>query len=101
MEISANIDLDKEVKMAINNGVAKEVSRVINKLNIEAHINKLINDKINKDINKYITSGKFLELTAKAVSKTIEADKIISLIDMNDFKKELSDKIAKEIVSKL
>ena len=49
MEIQANIDLDKEVKMAINNGVAKEVSKIIKNLNIEAHINKLINDKINNN----------------------------------------------------
>ena len=101
MEIQANIDLDKEVKMAINNGVAKEVSKIIKNLNIEAHINKLINDKINKDINKYITSEKFLELTAKAVSKTIDVDKVISIIDMNNFKKELANEITNAILNKI
>ena len=56
---------------------------------------------INKDINKYITSEKFLELTAKAVSKTIDVDKVISIIDMNNFKKELANEITNAILNKI
>ena len=101
MVIKANINVENEMKMVVNNEITKEVSRIIKNFNIEAHINKLINDKINKDINKYITSEKFLELTAKAVSKTIDVDKVISIIDMNNFKKELANEITNAILNKI
>ena len=101
MVIKANINVENEMKMVVNNEITKEVSRIIKNFNIEAHINKLIYDKINKDINKYITSEKFLELTAKAVSKTIDVDKVISIIDMNNFKKELANEITNAILNKI
>jgi hypothetical protein len=101
MVIKANINVENEMKMVVNNEITKEVSRIIKNFNIEAHINKLFTDKINKDINKYVTSGKFLELTAKAVAKTIDADKIISIIDMNEFKKELAKNLSNAILNKI
>lgn len=100
--MKGNCDIEIEVsEMMLNNAIQKVISASIKRMNVEEKVNAEVTRRIGKSVNKSIENGTFVCAVAKNVAKVIDVTSIIALINIDELKAMVADRIAKKMVDKM
>lgn len=91
-------DIDMNV---VNNAVQNAISKTIANLNIKERVDAQVNKVMQKHADKAIQSGSFYDSLAKNLATKIDISKIIEMIDMNELKVMIAERVSQKIVEKM
>ena len=91
-------DIDMNV---INNAVQNSISKTIANLNIKERVDAQVNKVMQKHADKAIQNGSFYDSLAKNLATKIDISKIIEMIDMNELKVMIAERVSQKIVEKM
>lgn len=91
-------DIDMNV---INNAVQNSISKTIANLNIKERVDAQVNKVMQKHADKAIQNGSFYDSIAKNLVTKIDISKIIEMIDMNELKVMIAERVSQKIVEKM
>lgn len=95
---SFTFDIDMNV---INNAVQNSISKTIANLNIKERVDAQVNKLMQKHADKAIQNGSFYDSLAKNLATKIDISKIIEMIDMNELKVMIAERVSQKIVEKM
>lgn len=95
-EIDTNI-----INCNINNAIQKSISNAISNLNIKERVEGQANRVMKKHVEKMIENGSFYDSIAKNLVTKIDISKIIEMIDMNELKVMIAERVSQKIVEKM
>lgn len=102
MIMKGNCEIELNISdVELNNAVSKAVSNAVKTLNIEQKVNTEVTRRIGKTISKSTSDGTFVATVAKNVAKTIEVNSVIALIDIEELKNIVAEKICEKMVRKI
>lgn len=99
-KVNGNFAFDIDMNV-INNAVQNSVSKTIAGLNIKERIDRQVNQVMQKHVNKAIQGGSFYNSLAKNVIANIDVTKIIEMIDMNELKTMIAERVSQKIVERM
>lgn len=99
-KVNGNFTFDIDMNV-INNAVQNSVSKTIAGLNIKERIDRQVNQVMQKHANKAIQDGSFYNSLAKNVIANIDVTKIIEMIDMNELKTMIAERVSQKIVERM
>lgn len=97
-KVSIDIDINNTV---INNAVQKAVSSFYSSKNIEDKIMSYAATKINKTVAKWERDGSLTNQIAKQVASQISVQDIMSLLDTEELKEKIIDRVSMHLISKI
>lgn len=100
MKGNCTLELDVD-SVALNNAMSKAVSYAVKRLDIEQRVNAEVTRRIGKSISKSIQDGTFVSAVAKNVAKEFDANIVVSLLDIEELKIMVAEKISQKIISKM
>ena len=100
MKGNCTLELDVD-SVALNYAMSKAVSDAVKSLNIEQIVNAEVTRRIGKSVSKSIQDGTFVRAVAKNVAKEFDANIIVSLLDIEELKTMVAEKISQKIISKM
>ena len=100
MKGNCTLELDVD-SVALNNAMSKAVSDAVKSLNIEQIVNAEVTRRIGKSVSKSIQDGTFVRAVAKNVAKECDANIIVPLLDIEELKTMVAEKISQKIISKM
>lgn len=99
-KVNGNFAFDIDMNV-INNAVQNSVSKTIASLNIKERVDTQVNRVMQKHADKAISDGSFYESLAKNLATKIDISKIIEMIDMNELKTMIAERVSQKIVEKM
>lgn len=97
-KVSVDIDINNNV---INNAVQKAVSSFYSSKDVENKIMSYAAAKINKTAKKWEQDGSLTRQIAKQVASQISVQDIMSLLDTEELKEKIIDRVSMHLISKI
>ena len=92
---AVNINLSE---VEFNNIIIKSVSEEVRNYKLESRVLAEATRKIDKAMNKYLTDGTLTNAVAKKLSKDLDIDKILSIIDIEELKCSIIERVSEKLV---
>lgn len=99
-KVNGNFAFDIDMNV-INNAIQNSISKTIANLNIKERVDAQVNKVMQKHADKAIQSGSFYDSLAKNLATKIDISKIIEMIDMNELKVMIAERVSQKIVEKM
>ena len=98
MSIEGKILIDDTT---LNNAMQSAVSNTFKKSDLRDKIYSYGCKKVKDYIDKFYANGSVLSHTAKQVAKEINTQDVLALIDIEELKADIADRVAKYLIKKL
>lgn len=99
-KVNGSFEFDINMNV-INNAVQNSISKTIAGLNIKERVDAQVNKLMQKHADKAIQNGSFYDSLAKNLATKIDISKIIEMIDMNELKVMIAERVSQKIVEKM
>ena len=97
-----NFSIEIEVKEdMLNDGIQKVISKSIKSLDIDTKVTTEVIKRIGRTMDKSFKDGTFLCAVAKNVASKININDVIALIDIDELKEIIANRIANNILNKI
>lgn len=92
---AVNINLSE---VEFNNIITKSVSEEVRNYKLESRVLAEATRKIDKIMNKYLTDGTLTNAVAKRLVKGLDLDKVLSIIDVEELKHSIVERVSEKLV---
>lgn len=92
---------DTTLKNTMNNAIQSAVSNTFKKSDLQDRIYSYGCKRVKDYINKFYANGSVLSHAAKQVAKEINTQDVLALIDIEELKADIADRVAKHLIEKL
>ena len=100
MKCKGNLEVTID-SVALNNCVQETIKKIYNSSDIQNRIMQYTKKKVDNYVDNVHRNGSIVKQASKRVAKEVDVNEILKLIDVDDLKNRIADKVAKHLISKM